>query len=384
MRIITLLIAVFLVSFNTANGATPNSGDPIHISCQQLAEIPDACHIIAESAEMLSPTYEKFKKTEGEKRLRDLGYEAAYIKAKFGLFGDTTDVFLVGKAQSNRVFVVITGSESKRDWYENAKISYYATKWRDGYYYTPPGHAGFRSGALNVIGRVLKHNEFDINESEAKQSPSKLSKFVADNSISDGTGNKIRIVVSGHSRGAGIAILLGPAFDGLEIKRQEKDGPAKVGYQDNWPYKLEAIIGFATPQSIYTRKDSAAGLNPPTGARDHWAIYADEKIAERMISIDNERDIVPLLSIGLSSQVGHRFSIGREKGVIKYAGFNSPNDVALWQAHGQGGYCQDVLEALKKPQRAEDRCDCRSYSQMNSGRSSDPTKTVCEQPETAN
>ena len=335
------------------DAARPACGAPLGSACRELADIPDACGILAEASAMLGPTYEKQKRAGGlaQQRLKNLGYNSQYVAAKFGSFGDLTDVFLVTQPGSQRLFIVITGTESTRDWYENAKFKPYATKWRDGYYYTAPGHAGFRSGTLNLIGALFRQNEFDTEKLNcAARTQSRLARFLCDPANRFDPARQVETILVGHSRGAGIALLSAPAVAGLEIVRPcrpGKDCEADVERQENWPLTLHAVIGYATPLALYARTDQEAGMkNLPKGAPDQWQVYGKNQLDRRIVNIINERDAVPILSVGLGNVIGHRFRIGDKPGAITYNGFGSANVASLVQAHSSAGYCHDVQLAL--------------------------------------
>lgn len=367
-----LIIAAVL-----ALGAVPAHGQPTDTAryfeqvCGNLQAINDACGMAQATAEMLSPTYEADKSRRATERLRALGYAAEYIAASGGVLSDTTDVFLIAKPASNRLYVFITGTESARDWYENAKAIAYTTKWRDGYYYTPPGHAGFRSGALNVISAVLKRNEFDnaslvCNGQAAPARASRVAAFICSSGVRSRPDSRVEVVVAGHSRGSAIATLIAPALAGYEIRTSDGGDSASVDKQSGWPLDFAGLVGFAPPYAIYTRTDAAAGMKLPSGAPNQWEVYEKAGIIERTLMFYNDRDIVPLLSLGLGRQIGHRFRI-TEARKLEYVGINSRNSVDVLQAHGSGGYCHDVLAAFGREDPGNLLCDKRTYSEPDIG-----------------
>ena len=298
---------------------------------------------------MLEPSYADNKAVDGVAAFNALGYDATYFPARVGAFGGTTDLFLVSQAQSNRLFVVITGTESVRDWYENAKFGSYRPVYRDGQYYVPPGHAGFRRGMLNVINAgVLAINEFDEEPLDCRApraGASGLSRHICRYRVMRGQG-PVETVIVGHSRGAGIGILLATAFAGLEIQRPVQGVSATVARQTHWPLRLHAVIGFAPPYAVYRRADAEA----PEGIPDHWTILEDNGIIERTIWFINERDIVPSLSFGQGRHFGHRFRIQGNRRV-SYDGMDWGPDTSFLGAHSSVGYCADTLAALVRQGR---------------------------------
>ena len=236
-----------------------------------------------------------------------------------------------------------------RDWYENAKFGSYSPVYRDGQYYVPPGHAGFRRGMLNVINfGVLALNEFDerpLNCAAPRSGASGLSRHICEHSVMRGQ-EPVETVIVGHSRGAGIGILLATAFAGLEIQRPAQGGPATVARQAHWPLTLQAVIGFAPPYAVYGRPDAQA----PEGIPDHWTILRDNEIIDRTIWLLNERDIVPNLSFGHGRHFGHRFRIQGNRRV-SYDGMDWGADTSFARAHSSIGYCADTLAALAQQGR---------------------------------
>ncbi|HYD24783.1 MAG TPA: hypothetical protein VEB68_08290 [Croceibacterium sp.] len=349
--------------------ATPQAPPPVRYFetvCGALGAIEDACGMAQAAAELLSPTYENDKRGRGIARLEHLGYAAEYIAAGGGLFRDTTDVFLAARRGSDRLYIVVTGTESTRDWFENLKAKSYTTLWRDGYYYTPPAHAGFRSGVLNVLGAVLKRNEFDETpltceaDGSAREGASRLTAFLCRSRVQSSPSSPVSVVLIGHSRGAAIATLVAPAFAGYEIKL---DGErADVARQAHWPLAFGGLVGFAPPYALYTRTDEQAGMRLPPGAPDQWQVYGRAGILERTITFYNERDIVPQLSLGLGRQLGHRFRI-TDTSKIEYMGYGSPNTVSFIEAHASAGYCHDLLLAFGREDRDNLYCDDRTYSE---------------------
>ncbi len=136
----------------------PRPGTTLAEACRQLPVI-DSCNLIAEAAAMLRPSYEEDKAGAGEASFRALGYDATYVRARSSLLRPPTDVFLVSRRRSNRLFIVITGTEEMRDWISNAQFGSYSAAYNDGQFYIPPGHAGFRGGMLNINQQQCAENQ---------------------------------------------------------------------------------------------------------------------------------------------------------------------------------------------------------------------------------
>lgn len=367
MRYIPILFAcLFLGTAAPAAAEDIPPGTALQEACRRLPAIPDACELIAEAATFLGPTYQTPKRA-GEAELRRMGFKARYIAADTGLLRPTTDVFLVRREGTKRLFIVITGTESLGDWVSNARSTPYTGKYRSGEFYAPPGHGGFRGGLMNIIGEgILRRNEFDSSPLRCNgvaSAPSLLAQFIC-HSGGMGDEKQLELVIVGHSRGAGIGLFAATAFLGLEIKRPDPKGDASVDPQTHWPLRLHAIIGFAPPYAIARQSDRELGVDVPPGVPDHDMILNRIGIPERTILIANDRDVVPLLGFGQVLHRGHLFRVRRDRSVVYEAMLRgepgAPEedglDRGLREAHSSGGYCIDVLAAL----RAVERCDPRT------------------------
>jgi len=334
--------------------AIAQRGEPLAAVCGRLP-VEDACNLIAEASAMLHASYAKPKESEGEAAFRALGYDATYVPAGGGLFQNRNNVFLVSKPGSNRLFIVITGTETPRDAIQDLKFKPYTMVYEDGRFYVPPGHAGFRRGTLSIIKSGALHSkEFDqapLDCAHPADHPSLLAQYLCLNHVSSGAG-PIDAVLVGHSLGAGIAIMSATAFAGLEIKRPDALGNATIEAQQFWPLRLQAVIGFAPPYAVYIKSDREAGIKVPAGIDDQWKVLNRYGISDRTILFLNERDIVPALSLGQGRHFGHRFRI-QVDGTVSYDGTVWGKDISMIQAHSSVGYCSDVLTALGRPLACE-------------------------------
>lgn len=173
---------------------------------------------------------------------------------------------------------------------------------------------------------------------------SKLARYLCNHHVADGSGRKIETVITGHSRGAAIGMVMATVLAGLEIKIP-KGGKATVESQDNWPLTLYAVVGFAAPYSIYRKTDAEVGMKVPAGIDDQWTLLNRFNIPQRTFLFLNERDVVPLASPGHGRHFGYRFNI-QGSGGVTYDGTDWGPDVSTIEAHSNVGYCSDVLQAL--------------------------------------
>jgi len=355
----TLKAVIAVAFYAIATPVIAQEREPTVMLAQACGGLPvaDACGLIAEAATMLRPSYAAQKETDGEAAFRALGYEAEYIPARTTLHRPVTDVFLVSRPGSNRLFVVITGTESLLDWVSNARFTPYTGTYRDGEFYAPPGHGGFRGGLIDMIAAgILRENEFDAQPLNCPARPgarSLLSEFLCRPGIRSGPA-PMELVIVGHSRGAGIGVMAAAALTGYEVKRPSPTGPASVGQQQHWPLRLHAIIGFAPPYAISKAADAELGLPVPAGISDHETILRQLGVPDRTIMFINDRDIVPSLSFGQARHRGHLFRIRRDGAVVR-EGSNWGREGGLLEAHGSAGYCTDVLSALGRPLQCEPR-----------------------------
>lgn len=368
----SLLIASVLTLAPPAKAQDIPAETPLRDACQGITAIPDACPLIAEAATLLAPTY-RIPKSTGEAELRRMGYEARYIPADTSWVRPTTDVFLVGRRASGRLFVVITGTETWDEWVSNTFARPYTGTYVDSQFYAPPAHGGFRGGLLNIIEYgVLRENEFDTNPlrcDRPRSQRSLLAEFLCASGIQRGQ-EKIELVIVGHSRGAGIGIVSATAFMGLEVNRPANGAPASIVPQGQWPLRLHAIIAIAPPYAVSRRSDRDEGVNVPSGIPDHDTILEQYGVPERTILIANDRDVVPLLGFGQVLHRGHLFRVRRDRSVV-YERRLRPQppgtpeaerlDGGLVEAHRSAGYCHDIMRALDAPVQ----CDPRTTADPN-------------------
>lgn len=345
-----------LAATYSAPAASQTVGQTLTESCASLP-IKEACALIQDAARMLAPSYEDKKATDGKAAFEALGigYKARYVPAKHGLFSPTIDVFLVAKQNSNTVFIVITGTESKRDWLENAKFRPYTAKYKDGQFYVPPGHAGFRRGMLSIVGSgIFKINEFDtapLNCSQPRAKASIMSQFICEANLKGDGDEHIQAVIVGHSRGSAIGQIIAAIVDGFEFK----SGPNKtktVDRQAYWPLRLKAMIGFAPPYAVYSKTDREAGLNVPQGVPGQWDFFKEHGYADKTILFINDRDAVPIASLGHGRHFGHRYRI-TGYGAVLYDGQCWGSAVSAAGAHSSVGYAKAVTDGQPVMPRCE-------------------------------
>jgi len=360
MRKLPFVLALLHAAVPAASAQPAQLERPLTLAekCGALP-VEDACNLITEAAAMLRPSYGKPKETNGVAGFQALGYGAEYIEADTTLHRPSTDVFLVARPGTRRLFVVITGTEDWMDWISNARFTPYTGTYEDGQFYAPPGHGGFRGGVVDMVGEgILRQNEFDaaaLDCASGAARRSRLAAFICDARLRLDQG-PIETIIVGHSRGAGIGVLAASAFAGLEVVRPDPRGPVRVERQRHWPLKLHAVIGFAPPYAVSRLSDAEAGLPVPPGLPPHEEILRQHGIPDRTILFINDRDIVPSLSTGQARHRGHLFRIRRDRRVV-YEGDGWGPDRGLFEAHSSGGYCADVLTELNRPLQCEPRRD---------------------------
>lgn len=366
------VIALSNVQAQENEGSTPEIGKTLGETCNDLP-VRDACNIIIEATKMIEPSYIKNKKDDSQAAFKKIDYDSQYFKAKKGFLQPTIDVFFASKKKSNRLFIIITGTESARDWVENAKFKSYTNKYEDGQFYVPPAHAGFRRGMLSIINSdIFRLNEFDaktdelrdkcdkIKPEDKRRRFSKMVHYLCENNVSDGSENEIETIIVGHSRGSGIGQVIATVVDGYEL-REDKDrkGRMTIERQENWPLSLHAVIGFAPPYAIHDRVDNAENTKnfPKSGIKSHWKFLRKEQFEHKTILFVNNRDIVPLLNAGISEgrvcgegrQFGHRYLINRNDEIV-YEGMDWGKLTSISQAHSSAGYARAILGEPSPPE----------------------------------
>lgn len=345
--IVLFVVALCGLLGSAASAQAPAPGESLATSCSKLG-IDDACSIIAEASKMLGPSYMKPDAAGAVEAFRARGYDATPWKAGSRWFGHANQIYLVSRSGSNRLYVVIRGTDNFGDVVQDLKAKSYTDTYRDGQFYLPPGHGGFRRGMLNIINSgVLRMNEFDAQFDCGRlgRRSSLLARHLCRNGMPTGPG-EVEVVLVGHSLGAGIALVGASAFAGLEHRKVP--GDMIIDGQKYWPLRLAAVVGFAPPYAVYSRTDLEAGIKVPPGYQDQWSILGKSGIIDRTILFINDRDLVPGLSVGYGRHFGHRFRVDRDDRVT-YDGRTTTRDLNVIQAHGNTGYCSAVLNELGVP-----------------------------------
>jgi pimeloyl-ACP methyl ester carboxylesterase len=347
--LVPALLALLCCVFGSAARAElPARGESLSTSCAKI-NVQDACSLIAEASKMLGPSYIDPKTSSAIEAFRARGYDATPWKAG-RLFGHSNQGYIVSRAGENRIYVVIRGTDNFGDAVQDLKAKSYTGTYRDGEFYLPPGHGGFRRGVLNIINSgVLRINEFDVPLDCASlgRRASILARHLCRYGMRTGPG-QVDVVLVGHSLGAGIALIGAAAFAGLEYKQGPALSSIRVGRQDYWPLTLRAVVAFAPPYAVYSKTDLEAGIETPEGYESQWQILASQGIIDRTILFINDRDLVPGLSIGYGRHFGHRFRIDRDDRVT-YDGSTTSRDLDAIGAHRNVGYCTAVLTELHEP-----------------------------------
>jgi pimeloyl-ACP methyl ester carboxylesterase len=297
---------------------------------------------------MLGPSYPDVPVAVEAFRAR--GYNATPWTARSGRRGHANQVFLVSRTGSNRLYVVIRGTDNFGDVVQDLKAKAYTATYADGQFYIPPGHGGFRRGMLNIIGSgLLRSGEFDERPLDCgglNARASVLAKHLCRYGMPTGPG-QVELILVGHSLGAGIAQVGAAAFAGLEFVKVP-GGTMTVARQKYWPLTLRAVVAFAPPLAVYSKTDIEAGIAVPAGIENQWSVLESHGIIGRTILFINDRDLVPALSVGYGRHFGHRFRVDRDDRVT-FDGTTTARDLNVAQAHTNVGYCTAVLKELKQP-----------------------------------
>ena len=169
-----------------------------------------------------------------------LGFRAAYVHPNYNWFFRDPNYYVLGIPGSNRVTIVIPGTEggsNPLDNWQNIKATAFwdkpgtQRKARVQRAYIPRGHTGFRSSASAALrhGNLFEHanSKTELLNYCGSFEPEKRIKTDSDfgtfhiadficlnNIMSPDSDGSINVVLVGHSRGAGIAQMLAPAIDG--------------------------------------------------------------------------------------------------------------------------------------------------------------------------
>ena len=179
-------------------------------------------------AELLETSY--LEPAKAIQAFNQQGFNATYFAPKYKVFFNFPEVYLLSQARSQQVLVLFVGTNSVGDWIENNNSSVSKDEKSASQYYVPQGHKGFRNGIVHLA----KKGFFD----------EVLPAHVARYGVSDGSGQKIRLVVAGHSQGAGLAQLASPALAGFN---HINGGIARVA---DWPFTVSNIYSYAPPYAI--------------------------------------------------------------------------------------------------------------------------------------
>ncbi len=222
----------------------------------------------------------------------ELGYDASYYAPASGIVHwldvgpwDFPELYLLSRKASGEVIVVFVGSNSGHDWFQNLKVTNYQDSAVTDQMYIMPGHGGFRAGMLNLIGSGF----FDLDpctdaaDTSADDSCSALTQHLQKYQVESGD-TPIRIILTGHSQGAGLAQLAASLFDGFHYLQ---DG--RIAVQESWPYRVVRILRYASPYAV-----SKAGCVAEQTCPDPWKLIAD-RYADITYNVIRDDDMVPML-----------------------------------------------------------------------------------------
>ncbi|NNU16197.1 hypothetical protein HK107_07675 [Parvularcula sp. ZS-1/3] len=224
---------------------------------------------------------------------------ATYHHPGTNIFFRDPNVFLLGRPASNRVVIVLLGTEGGANPLDNLKNIRASLKddsparipkVEGRRIYIPSGHGGFRSSARNLIQRgvfnrrglladvtsveELERHCADENRWRGRFNSSygtlSLADFICKNKIRpNGSREPVRVVIIGHSLGAGIAQMLAGGIHGLHWEQGEDDAWSVVSGDSpegspsqRWPFDLERLYLIAPPLALYTRELVKKGCFP--------------------------------------------------------------------------------------------------------------------------
>lgn len=289
MRYLIGLLAALMATSTAASANQQNSSNlvqsvPLREACGSF-DLAGACELLSLVSRFMLMSYASDKAGDGVDAFEALGYHASYHTAVHNALVRRPRLFFVSRSASNRVFVVFPGTEDAFDWGQNAKFGRRIDTRNDGTFYLPPGHAGFRRGMMNIIdSRIIDAREFRAGGLDCARLPetrSRLTEHVCRFDVQRSPGDRVQLVLVGHSRGAGFIQIGALAFHGL----QWRDG--RVERDASWPYDVEALFAFAPPYAIYR--------DPDRRPVDQWALLAQYGLARRAYMIIQDGDLVPTI-----------------------------------------------------------------------------------------
>lgn len=250
----------------------------------------------------------------------NLGFHAAYYHPNYNAFIRDPNLFVLGVEGSNRIIIVFPGTEAGSNWYDLVQniraigqvdrqrglAAHYESE-NPGDAYLPYGHRGFRNGARNLLeaGFIRAGDQItslttncpeDVDTTLSGGGSFSLAQFICAYQIRGDApvDRPTRVVVIGHSLGAGVAQMFAGAVHGLHWS----DG--EVSRRENWPYELERLYLIAPPLALYPRRVADENASQRRCSEIAWErsslfTYERRGITERTVAVAREGDMVPAL-----------------------------------------------------------------------------------------
>ncbi len=174
--------------------------------------------------------------SENVEAFQNKGFDATYFAPSEYMFSDYPEVYILSRKKTNEITILVVGTDSNGDWIQNMKTKEYHDVCNANTYHIPAGHGGFRNGVMNLIGE--------------KFFTEVITGHIQNNDVRNNKGGMIDVTIIGHSAGAGIAQLVGPAVDGYKYTDcMDTDNP-KLVKTDKWPLKVKNVFAYAPPYAV--------------------------------------------------------------------------------------------------------------------------------------
>lgn len=284
MKLISALFTVLLLSACTA---TQNHIISADYQPSPMAQHDSASINLATTAELVEIGYkdaniavELFAKK---------GLDATYFSPHLRRVFNYPEVFILSTRKSDELIIVLVGTDSFGDWFQNMKSNNYDDVPADDKFFVPSGHGGFRLGVQNL----LKKKFF------SEILPEHIEKF----EVRSSPNSRIAVTLTGHSQGAGVAQLVAPVFDGY---KWQADNIAKT---EPWPYKVRAIYAYAPPYAVTKDSDSWVFMSTRYGDIT-WQVIRDSDIVPAAYNMAVSRQVIT------NRHFGHLVRITRDDKVF--------------------------------------------------------------------
>lgn len=271
------------------------------------------------------------KRTAAANCFSAMGYNVLYYHPTYSAIFRDPNVFILGRSGSSEIIFLFTGTEYNDNWFD--VVQDFRTRTTGdtpaaGRFYIPTGHAGYRDGVANLIrdqflplprdanGDPSTRDEDGLRWSDLttncdpgqRYGGSVLVRFICDNQIAspNDRDQKIDVILTGHSLGAGQAQLAMPMLDGL-VWAGNADNGFSVQPNEFWPFRVRHLYAFAPMLAVYARDhDTCAPLNSdrrPRGLNhvNPFEVIERHGLNTRASMIIREGDMVPVFWSPLAS-----------------------------------------------------------------------------------